>query len=41
LIETKDTIIQKNADKMVISYNFDGGRAKNIIAKHEKEKKVM
>jgi hypothetical protein len=40
-METKDTIIQKNADKIVTSCNFDGGRAKNIIAKHEKEKKVI
>ncbi len=41
LIDTKDTIIQKNPDKTPISSNFDGGRAKNIIIKQEKEKKVI
>ena len=41
LIDTKDTIIKKNPDKTPISTNFDGGRAKNIIIKQEKEKKVI
>ena len=41
LIDTSDTIIQKNPDKTPISSNFDGGREKNIIIKQEKEKKVI
>ena len=41
LIDAKAIIIQKNPDKIIISFNSDGGNEKTESIKHDKEKKVI